>query len=213
MKNFRKYLVAGLVVTLPAFLTAFIVLKILQGFLSVLGSVFPVGPFVSSLVEGSFFTDNFLVRGIMFILTYSLLLSTSVFILTFIGFLTLNYINKERGKWIERLFLNIPLSTTIYSTIKQISSLLLSEDFSFNKVVMLEYPREGVYSLGFLTNENVKLGKNRDLKDHISVFVPTSPNPVSGMFVVVKKSDLVFLDIGVEEAIRLIVSGGMLDNN
>lgn len=211
--NFRKYFMAGLVVMMPAFLTAFIVFKLVQMFLILIGTLFPIWPFVHSMVQGSIFTDNPIVRSILFFMTYIFLAISTIVILTFIGFLTLNYINKERAKWLERLFLKVPFSTTIYTTIKQISGLLLSSDLNYDRVVLIEYPRKGIHSLGFLTNENIVIGKKgEELKERCSVFLPTAPNPISGMFIILKREEIISLDMKVEDAIRLIISGGMLDN-
>lgn len=114
---------------------------------------------------------------------------------------------------IKSLFTKIPLIKQVYTTINQIISVVVSDrQKSYQKAVMVEYPRKGIYSIGFLTSTD-----NYVLKDYIgteeklyNIFVPTSPNPTSGMFIVVPEKDVKILDIKTDDAIKLIISGGVI---
>lgn len=114
-------------------------------------------------------------------------------------------------RWLERMFFRMPLVNKIYFPIKQIFDFLFfSPRHAFKTAVLIEYPRKGVYTLGFVTNENsFDLQKNKG--HHLqNVFIPSSPSPLTGFIVMVKKEDLIYLDLEVDEAIKLIVSGGLI---
>ena len=115
-------------------------------------------------------------------------------------------------KWIEGVFFRIPLVNKIYFPIKRIVDFLFfPPGKDFRNVVLVEYPRQGIYSLGFLTNKNTIKFKGRGEKKLCNVFMPSSPSPITGFIIIVEEKDLISLDIGVEEAIRLIVSGGLIN--
>ena len=115
-------------------------------------------------------------------------------------------------KWIEGVFFRIPLVNKIYFPIKRIVDFLFfPPGKDFRNVVLVEYPRRGIYSLGFLTNKNTIEFKERGEKELCNVFMPSSPSPITGFIIIVEEKDLISLDIGVEEAIRLIVSGGLIN--
>ena len=111
----------------------------------------------------------------------------------------------------ERLFLKVPMVGKIYSVIKEIGSAFLGQRDKafFKKVVLIEYPRKGIFSIAFVTNEGeaVKKAAGRDV---ISVFVPTTPNPTSGIFLIVPKNEVKFLDMSVEEGLKFVVSSGTI---
>ena len=114
--------------------------------------------------------------------------------------------------WIEGLFFRIPLVNKIYFPIKRIVDFLFFPPRKdFRNVVLVEYPRKGVYSLGFLTNNNTIIFKEKGDKKFSNVFMPSSPSPLTGFIIIVEEKDLISLDIGVEEAIKLIVSGGLIN--
>ncbi|MBD3263594.1 MAG: DUF502 domain-containing protein [Candidatus Omnitrophica bacterium] len=114
-------------------------------------------------------------------------------------------------RWIERMFFRIPLVNKIYFPVKQIFDFLFfSPQYAFKSAVLLEYPRKGVYTLGFITNENSFNLKKAEGQNLQNVFIPSSPSPLTGFIVMAKKGDLIHLDLGVDEAIKLIVSGGLL---
>lgn len=129
---------------------------------------------------------------------------------TFIGGGLKFVIGRRIAHFLDRIFTKIPVIKSIYTTINQIIKLLSSDkSSSYKKVALIEYPRNGVFSLGFLTSDVDKplnyISENLQL---VNIFIPTSPNPTSGMFVMVPKNDVRFLDMKVEDAVKLIVSGG-----
>ena len=111
----------------------------------------------------------------------------------------------------EKILNRIPLVRSIYNSVKQIATTVLASDSkSFRKVVLVEYPRDGVWSMGFLTNERIKLESNR-VNDEISaVFVPTTPNPTSGFIIMVHENDIIELDISIEDGFKYIISMGVI---
>ncbi|OGW75901.1 MAG: hypothetical protein A2Z72_07085 [Omnitrophica bacterium RBG_13_46_9] len=111
----------------------------------------------------------------------------------------------------ERIFLKVPMIGKIYSVTKEIGSAFLGQDKAFfQKVVLIEYPRKGLYSIGFQTGAGrVKINSAVD-KELIGIFVPTTPNPTSGVFLMVPKDEIKFLDISVEEGLKIVVSSGTI---
>lgn len=132
-------------------------------------------------------------------------------VIIIIGVITTNFI----GKWFvnlgEQIVDKIPLVRSIYLLAKQVLETLFSKDKeSFKKVVMLEYPRRGIYSIGFITG--VARGEIQEKTNQkvLNVFVPTSPNPTSGFLLMVPEDDIIPLDMDVDAAFKLILSGGMV---
>lgn len=112
----------------------------------------------------------------------------------------------------ENLFLRLPLVNKIYAPVKQISGFLFGKrKTAFKKVVLVEYPKKEVYSIGFITNEEASIMDEKVGKKLINVFVSSSPSPVTGFTIFVPEEELIHLPISVEEAMRLVVSGGMLN--
>ena len=135
----------------------------------------------------------------------------AIFLITFIGWLSLSFLGKKLIDSFNNLLKKIPILRTIYSAILQ-----MTESFAKNKennksVVLVEYPRKDVWAVGFATKENKGLIKRKLNKDLINVFVPTTPNPTSGFLLMVPKKDLIYLDISFEEASKFIVSAGTSD--
>ena len=122
-----------------------------------------------------------------------------------------NLFGRRLVEFWEAILSRIPLVRSIYSSVKQISTTILdSNGKSFRKVVMLQYPRKGIWSIGFLTNEDVSTdieGLNEDL---VAVFVPTTPNPTSGFIIMAPRDDITELDMSVEEGFKFIISMGVI---
>ena len=123
-----------------------------------------------------------------------------------LGFLTRYYIGKKLVQLMDYILLNVPLLGKIYGTVKQVNQAFTSEKkSSFQQVIMVEFPRKGLYSVGFLTAEQVKTDEGESI---ISIFVPTTPNPTTGFLLVLPESKVVKLDMSVAEGIKYIVSLG-----
>ena len=132
----------------------------------------------------------------------------SILFITIVGGLSLSFFGKKILKLIDDLFKRIPLLRTIYSAISQMTETFSKRDDDKKSVVLVEYPRKGVWAVGFATKENEGIIKKKINEDLINVFVPTTPNPTSGFLLMVPKKDLIFLDVTFEQASKFIVSAG-----
>ncbi len=195
MGTLRKYIIAGLLVWLPLAATVVIV-KLVVDLLDNIILLLPP-EYQPATVLG------FSVPGFGIVLAISILLVT--------GMLAANLFGRRLVEFWEAILNRIPLVRSIYNSVKQISTTILdSNGKSFRKVVMLQYPRKGIWSIGFLTNEDVSTdieGLNEDL---VAVFVPTTPNPTSGFIIMAPRDDITELDMSVEEGFKFIISMGVI---
>ena len=129
-------------------------------------------------------------------------------IITFIGWLSLSFLGKKIIEIINKILKKIPILRTIYSAIGQMTESLAKPDNKQKSVVLLEYPRKDIWAVGFATQENKGIIKDKIRTELVNVFVPTTPNPTSGFLLMVPKKDLIFLDISFEQASKFIVSAG-----
>tara|TARA_B100000945_G_C20340776_1_gene577232 strand:- start:96 stop:707 length:612 start_codon:yes stop_codon:yes gene_type:complete len=129
-------------------------------------------------------------------------------IITFIGWLSLSFLGKKIIEIINKILKRIPILRTIYSAIGQMTESLAKPDNKQKSVVLLEYPRKDIWAVGFATQENKGIIKDKIGTELVNVFVPTTPNPTSGFLLMVPKKDLIFLDISFEQASKFIVSAG-----
>ena len=125
-----------------------------------------------------------------------------------IGWLSLSFLGKKFFELLNNILKKIPILRTIYSAIGQMTESFTKTDNKQKSVVLLEYPRQGVWAVGFATKENDGIIKNKVKKDVVNVFVPTTPNPTSGFLLMVPKNDLIYLDVTFEQASKFIVSAG-----
>ncbi len=127
-----------------------------------------------------------------------------VLLITLVGLFTRNLIGMAFFRLLERFFTQIPVVKSVFSAVQQIASVFLQDQRrAFQKVVVFPYPRHGIYSLGFVTRDEAG-------DDLVTVFLPTAPNPTSGFMLLVPRSDVQTVDIPIEDAIKLIVSGGSI---
>ena len=195
MKNFRRYLIAGLLVWLPIGVTVFLV-RIMIGLMdrSLL------------LLPNQFRPENvigFGIPGLGFLLTIIVLLLT--------GVLAANFVGKSMVSFGERLLDRIPFVRSIYSATKNFTEIVFSgSGQSFKKVLLIEYPRKGIYSLAFQTSTELGEVQERVGEDLVCTFVPTTPNPTSGYIIVLPKKDIIELDMEVEAALKMIMSLGVV---
>ena len=132
----------------------------------------------------------------------------SVFFITIVGGLSLSFLGKRILKLIDDLFKRIPFLRTIYSAILQMTESFSSQDNNKKSVVLVEYPRKGVWAVGFATKENKGQMADKTSKKLINVFVPTTPNPTSGFLLMFPADEVIHLDMSFEEASKFIVSAG-----
>ena len=132
----------------------------------------------------------------------------SVIIITIVGGLSLSFLGKKILKLIDDLFKRIPFLRTIYSAILQMTETFSKKDDGKRSVVLIEYPRKGVWAVGFATKENKGEMAQKTNQKLISVFVPTTPNPTSGFLLMFPINEVIYLDMTFEEASKFIVSAG-----
>ena len=128
-----------------------------------------------------------------------------------IGLIVKNVVGKKTFFWVERLLSKLPLIWNIYYSSKQIlEAISTSGKAAFKQVVLIEYPRKGIFTIGFLSSETKGEIQSVTEKDMVNVFLPTTPNPTSGFLLMVPKEDIIILSMNIEEGIKLVVSGGMV---
>ena len=137
----------------------------------------------------------------------------AIIIITFVGGLSLSFLGKKILQLINDLFKKIPFLRTIYSAIVQMTETFSKKDNSKKSVVLIEYPRKGVWAVGFATTENKGEMSKKTNKKLINVFVPTTPNPTSGFLLMFPIEDVIYLDMTFEEASKFIVSAGTSNEN
>jgi uncharacterized membrane protein len=138
---------------------------------------------------------------------------TLLFILI-VGVLAHNFIGQKLVTWWEALLGRIPVVGPIYSSVKQVSDTLLSSNGNaFRKALLVQYPREGSWTIAFLTGRPGGDVENHLQGEYVSVYVPTTPNPTSGFFLMMRKDETIELDMSVDEALKYIVSMGVVSPN
>ena len=126
-----------------------------------------------------------------------------------VGLITRNFFGRTLQYYMDRLFASVPGIRKMYSTLKQFSNALLNRNTAaFHRVVMFEYPKEGINIIGLVTNENLGKLNDKTKEESILVYAPTAPNPLSGMMLLVPKNRLTELDIAVEDALSMVLSSG-----
>ena len=139
------------------------------------------------------------VRGVGFLLTFLLLYA--------LGLIATNVVGRSFLRWLESLILHAPVIKNVYATAKEaIETISMPSKEKFKRVILIEYPRKGIYAIGFVTGWT----KGADEKTLLNVFVPSPPNPATGLLVFVPESDAINTEISIEEAVKIIVSGGLI---
>lgn len=205
--RWRSSLLTGLAVTLPALLTLAAV-KWLIGTISSVTDVLlfflPKGLTHESLVYPH---DG---KGPMFWYWSLMALVLAVVLISAVGVLARYYIGKKIIDWTDRVLRRVPFLNKIYSAIKQVNDAFSGNKHSFKTVVLVEFPREGIYSIGFLTSEQRDEVQQKTREKVVCVFVPTTPNPTSGFLILVPEEKVTKLDMSVADGIKYIVSLGSL---
>ncbi len=195
MKNLRRYLVAGILVWLPVGITI-LLLRILIGVMDRSLVLLPARYRPEEWL-------GFAIPGLGLVLTLIILLLTGVLAANFVG-------RSLVGFW-ERMLERIPIVRSVYSATKNFAEIVFSDsDQSFKKVLLIEYPRKGLYGLAFQTATNLGEVQGRVGEEVVCTFVPTTPNPTSGFIIIVPKKDVIELDMDVDEALKMIISLGVV---
>ena len=185
----RNNFIAGVVVLIPIGITLYLTLFIIK--------------LSARLIPKEINPNNYLpfdVPGLEILI--------AVLLITFVGWLSLSFLGKKFFELFNSVLRKIPILRTIYSAIGQMTESFTKSDNSQKSVVLLEYPRAGIWAVGFATKENTGEIKNKTNQNLINVFVPTTPNPTSGFLLMIPKEDLLYLNMSFEEASKFIVSAG-----
>ena len=185
----RNYFITGIVVLIPIGFT----LYLSRFLINVSTKLVPAGLNPNNYIP-------YAIPGIEILLT--------IIFITIVGGLSLSFLGKKVLQIVDNLFKRIPILRTIYSAIVQMTDSFRNQEGSKKSVVLVEYPRKGSWAVGFATKENKGELKDKTNKELINVFVPTTPNPTSGFLLMFPKEDVIFLDMGFEEASKFIVSAG-----
>tara|TARA_B100000686_G_C16670807_1_gene906343 strand:+ start:301 stop:921 length:621 start_codon:yes stop_codon:yes gene_type:complete len=192
----KNYFLTGVLVTAPVVITFWIVTSLVNVFDRL------VTPIIPYYINPNFYLPRD-VPGLGLIVLF--------IFLVFIGFITANFFGSWVLKKTELIIHKIPLIKVFYKAIKQIlETLLKGNSKAFREAVLLEYPRKGVWVIGFTTGKVEGAIKKKIKNELINVFVPTTPNPTSGFLLLVPRKDLKHLDVNVDDAIKTIVSAGII---
>jgi uncharacterized membrane protein len=194
-RRLRNYLIAGLLIWIPVMVTVWVI-RFLSGILDQSLVLLPPSWRPEALV-GQY------VPGVGIVLSFLVLVATGVVVRNLFG--------GQIVAGFESLVRRIPVIGAVYGGAKTFSETVLTDKgTSFKQVLIVEFPRQGAWSIGFLTAENLEEVRARTGEDMISVFVPTTPNPTTGFIIVVRRSEVVFLDMSVDEAFKMILTLGVV---
>ena len=195
MKRLRRYIVAGILVWLPIGVTIGLV-WFLVGLMDKTLVLIPQRYQPEVLI-------GFAIPGLGIVLTLIVLLTTGVLAANIVG-------RSMVGLW-EKMLERIPVVRAVYSASKNFTEIVFSDSSqSFKKVLLIEYPRKGLYSLAFQTSSELGEVQGRTGEEVICTFVPTTPNPTSGFIIIVPRKDLIELDMEIDEALKMIISLGVI---
>ena len=196
LARFRSYFLAGILVSSPILITAYVTWMIITFIDNQVAGILP---------ESLDFTKKLphQIPGLGLII--------SIIAITFIGALTPGFIGRTLLKTGERVLDKMPVVRSIYGAIKQIMETVMSTNSeSFREVVLVEYPRKGIWVIGFVTGETKGEVQTLNKEKLINVFIPTTPNPTSGFLLFLPKKDLVYMAMKVEDAVKMVISGGIV---
>jgi len=200
LNRVRNNFLTGMAIIFPVALTViiirFLVIKINNLILNPVIELLNLSPHLT-------YYSAFIAKALTFLIV--------IFLISLIGWAANIIFLRKLFSFGERMFLKVPMVGKIYSVIKEIGSAFLGQRDKafFKRVVLIEYPRKGLFSIAFITSEREGV-KDATGKNLISLFVPTTPNPTSGIFLLVPKSEIKFVDMSVEEGLKLVVSSGTI---
>ncbi len=196
-ENFQRYFLAGLLVFLPVVITLWFlgwVIGLLDGVLDVL----PAGVHPNSYLP-------FAIPGLGALVTVTLIL--------FLGILTRGVATRRFLAAWENIFVKIPIFRGVYTAVQKLVQTFLGQSQNSRQVVMIEYPRKGIYTVGFAMGRAWRELERTQDTQLVNVFIPTTPNPTSGFYLLVPTTEISPLDMTMEEALKLITSGGLITPN
>ena len=187
--KFRNYFFAGVVVLVPLGITLYFTLFLIN--------------ISSKILPKELNPNHYLpydIPGVEIII--------SIFLITFIGWVSLSFIGKKLLEIFNNILKRIPFLRTVYSAIVQMIETFTKKEEGQKNVVLVEYPRKGSWAVGFATKDNAGEITNKTKKNLVNVFIPTTPNPTSGFLLMFPKEEIIYLDMTFEEASKFIVSAG-----
>ena len=187
--KFRNYFFAGIVVLVPLGITLYFTLFLIN--------------ISSKILPKELNPNHYLpydIPGVEIII--------SIFLITFIGWVSLSFIGKKLLEIFNNILKRIPFLRTVYSAIAQMIETFTKREEGKKNVVLVEYPRKGSWAVGFATKDNAGEITNKTKKNLVNVFIPTTPNPTSGFLLMFPKEEIIYLDMTFEEASKFIVSAG-----
>ncbi len=200
---YKKYIFTGIISIIPVYITYWIIEQIF-----LLVSI--PGKNIISYFTVLFNFNNSVNTQFIIFTEYVLGFVLTILFLFLFGLIISNVIGKKIYSFFETLLNSIPIVNKVYSSIKQIiSTLSVDSKKSFKKVVMIQYPRKGLWTIAMVTGESV----NKDKKEFYTLFVPSTPNPTTGYMIIILKNDVVNTDLSVEDATKVILSGGLVTPN
>ena len=188
----RNYFITGVVVLIPIGITVYLTLFVVK--------------ISSKILPKELNPNHYLpydIPGVEIII--------SIFLITFIGWLSLSFLGRKLLKIFEDILQRIPILRTIYSAITQMTETFTKSKGNAKNVVLVEYPRKGSWAVGFATKENTSGIFEKTKQNLVNVFIPTTPNPTSGFLLMFPKEEVIYLDITFEQASKFIVSAGTSD--
>lgn len=193
----KAYFLTGVLVTAPVGMTFYLAYKLIMF----------IDRSVNHLIPPQFSPDNYLpftIPGLGVILLIAMMIFVGMFAAGFLGRVMI-----KLGEWIVY---KVPFISSVYSLFKQIFQTFLSnKERSFEKAVLLQYPRAGIWTIGFISSESKGEVKSKIGEGMINVFVPTTPNPTSGFLLFVPEKDVIYLDMKVEDALKMVISCGIVE--
>lgn len=189
----RKYFLTGLIIIVPLWVT----IAIIRAVVNLIDKTFNFMPAVLQPKTYVQFT------GVEILI--------AIAIIMLVGILASNYLGKKFLSHGEILLAKIPIIKTIYQGVKYLTAGIIGEKKIFSRVVLLEFPRKGLSSIGFVTGEAKQVLPEQSDKKFLKIFIPTTPNPTTGFFVIVAEDEVKAIDLNVEEAFKLIISAGFAD--
>ena len=189
IRTLRNYFITGAIVLIPIGITIYLSIFLIK--------------FSSRLLPSKINPNNYLpfdIPGIEILIT--------IIFITIVGGISLSFIGKKILEIFNNILKRIPILRTIYSAVGQLTESFAQTKGTKKSVVLIEYPRKGLWAVGFATKDNKGEISKKTNEQLVNVFVPTTPNPTSGFLLMVPKKDIVYLDMSFEEASKFIVSAG-----
>ena len=196
LRRLRNYFLTGIIVTAPIGITAYISWLVVD----------IADSRITPLIPAKYNPETYLPFGIP-----GLGLVILFLLLTLVGFLSVNFFGRTIVRFGERVVGRMPVIRSVYGALKQIFETVLAQSStSFREVVLVEYPRRGIWAIGLVTSLTRGQVQNMTEDDVVNIFLPTTPNPTSGFLLFVPRRDLLTLDMTVEEGLKMVVSGGLV---